>query len=205
MAVGAKRWPPVWLQRHTRAVGPAGRQLDVQQGAPAPAARVAPAVAAHEHLGRRVADRRSASRAGRGRARRAARRAARARSAIGTRWSTPTRRCVPARRWWTTRTSPSAPTSSARGTTVISRAPGSAAASASAGISLTSDGHGSGHSTRSSWSKAPAEPIGSTPWACVHGEQRKSGSRRWASGRRHRRRSSPARVRVDGAVAADPG
>ena len=133
--MGAKRWPPVWLQRHTRASDAAGGQLDVQQRAPPPAARVAPAVAAHEHLGRRVADdgRPVALRPvglveQRGRAGRGSRRPRRG-------GRPPSRRWVPVRRWCTTRRSPSR-SASACGTTVITRARGSAAAAASGSISL---------------------------------------------------------------------
>ena len=57
MAVGAKRWPPVWLQRHTRRVGHPHGELRVQQGAEAPAARIAATVAAHEDVDRGDADR----------------------------------------------------------------------------------------------------------------------------------------------------
>ena len=60
-------------------------------------------------------------------------------ASTGTRWSTPSRWCVLVRRWCTTRRSPSAEASSC-GTTVMSRARGSAAAVASGSISLTSDG-----------------------------------------------------------------
>ena len=78
---------------------------------------------------------------------------------------------MPARRRWTTRDEPSAPPVG-WGTTVITARAGAAEAAASSGISDTSWGHGSGHSTSRSASNVAAQPIGSTPCAWVHGEHR---------------------------------
>ena len=173
--MGAKRWPPVWLQRHTRAPD-AGAATSAWSSVPQ----------RPQHGSRRPWPHTSTSggaspttvgQSRRGRSRSASSASSRAGIAsTATRWSTPSRWCVPVRRRCTT--GAARPDGVGVGTTVITRAPGCAAAAASASISLTSDGHGNGHSTSSSSSNSPAEPIGSTPCACVHGEQRNAGSRR---------------------------
>ena len=147
----------------------AGRQLHVEERAPPTAARVATAVPAHQHLGRSLADHAGpvalvaigrveqlAEQVGHGVALDAVVDAAEA-----------------------VRSHPAVVDDAElavggvarRGARPSSRAPaGRRPRSASSGTSLTSAGHGSGHSTRRSWSKAPAEPIGSTP--CAAGPRR---------------------------------